>query len=69
MSFARSDDPKLFPHDVFRNAGRAQLEDTTSGANAPDIEVLFTPLAYMEHGDVPFPIKGHHFGLNAILLR
>lgn len=69
MSFARSDDPKLFPHDVSRNAGRAQLEDTTSGANAPDIEVLFTPLAYMEHGDVPFPIKGHHFGLNAILLR
>lgn len=67
LAFARSDDPTLFPHERFPPTNIP--EDTTSGPDAPDIEIVFTPVALYEHGVLPFPIKGHHFSLLAILLR
>ncbi|EED79286.1 GMC oxidoreductase-like protein [Postia placenta Mad-698-R] len=67
LAFARSDDPTLFPHERFPPNNIP--EDTTSGPDAPDIEIVFTPVALYEHGVLPFPIKGHHFSLLAILLR
>ncbi|CCM03610.1 uncharacterized protein FIBRA_05748 [Fibroporia radiculosa] len=64
--FVRSSDPKLFPPNDFPI--EEDIEDTTSGPGAPDIEFFHTPVAYMEHGIRMFP-KGHYFALHAVLLR
>jgi choline dehydrogenase len=42
--FFRSDDPKICP-------GLPPLsEDSTSGPNAPDIELIVVPIAFKNHG-------------------
>lgn len=60
-AFVRSSDPKLFSEGPL-------AEDTTSGPGAPDIEIFFSPLSYIEHGDHHLP-SGHYFGLHTVLLR
>ena len=64
-AFVRSDDPTLFPPAAF-----PPPEDTTSGAGAPDIELIATPMAYTGHGLGPKPHgAGDAFGLHAVVLR
>jgi len=65
-AFVRSSDTALFPPQEFPSERTS--EDTTSGPNAPDIEIFCSPMAYLEHGERKFP-SGHHFGLHAVLLR
>jgi choline dehydrogenase len=61
--FLRTDDPKLFPKEVFPKT----LTDTTSGPGSPDIEIFITPLAYKDHGG--FFFGGPSFALHVCLLR
>ena len=60
----RSSDEKLFP-----TAGKATaLEDSTSGPDAPDLELLFAPMAYS--GDPSFSLPpGDYCTLTPVLLR
>lgn len=63
--FVRSDDATLFPPHEF-----APIADLTSGAGAPDIEVITSPMGYTEHGLGPRPYDGGPtIGLHAIVLR
>lgn len=62
-AFVRSDDTKLFPEEDFPE----KIEDTTSGAGSPDLEIFTTPFAYKDHGEVLFP--GNTFAIHAVLLR
>ncbi|TFK70321.1 alcohol oxidase [Pluteus cervinus] len=62
-AFIRTDDPKLFPREQYPN----QLENSTSAADSPDIEILTTPFAYKDHGSWMFPM--HTFSLHTTLLR
>ncbi|OCH93042.1 GMC oxidoreductase [Obba rivulosa] len=66
LAFCRSDDPKLFPAEN-TPAGEAHQNNTT-GPNAPDIELFFTPLTYVDHGARPFP-AGEYFALHAVCLQ
>ncbi|KAJ6452033.1 GMC oxidoreductase [Mycena vitilis] len=61
-AFVRSSDPTLFPPEAFP----VQVEDRTSGANAPDLELTITPTGYLEHGRVVLPDA---LGLHIVLLR
>ncbi len=64
----RVDDTKLFPLDKF--PATTIPEDTTTGPEAPDIELFFSPLAYTEHTTFTPPNYGHYnFMLHAVLLR
>ncbi|TBU48594.1 GMC oxidoreductase [Dichomitus squalens] len=65
IAFVRSDDPALFPPSQFPEK---RYEDTTSGPGAPDIELFFTPTAYLKHGMGYLP-PYHYFGLHGVLLR
>ncbi|KAJ6507876.1 hypothetical protein C8R47DRAFT_1236603 [Mycena vitilis] len=62
-AFVRTDDPVLFPPEDFPK----KLEDSTSGAQSPDLELFCTPMAYKEHGTVLFDM--HTYGLHCYLLR
>jgi len=63
-TFFRTDDPKLFPPAEFNN----DIEDSTSGPNAPDIEVIIVPSAVKDHDRLVEPgLFG--YGLVATLLR
>ncbi|CAE6401855.1 unnamed protein product [Rhizoctonia solani] len=60
--FFRSDDPKLFP-------GLPPLdEDSSSGANTPDLELVFMPIAFKNHGLEPVP-EGDLMSIGTIALR
>ncbi|TFK46071.1 alcohol oxidase [Heliocybe sulcata] len=66
VAFVRSSDETLFPC-----AKYPQLpEDTTSGPDAPDIELFASPVAYKDHGygAMPQPV-GELVALHAVLLR
>jgi len=62
FAFLRSLDTGLFP------AGESSKvpEDSTSGSDAPDIELFVGPVAYQEHAKV---IIDHAFSIHGILLR
>jgi len=62
-AFCRTDDPVLFPPEDFPN----KLQDSTSSADAPDMELFTTPFAYKAHGAFMFPM--HTFSIHACLLR
>ncbi|KZP31802.1 GMC oxidoreductase [Athelia psychrophila] len=62
--FIRSDDPGLFPPAQYG----APLEDSTSGADGPDIEIVTTPFAYKEHTLIVLP-ELHTFAMHIVLLR
>lgn len=63
FAFIRSGDPELF--------GAAESsplsEDTTSGPNAPDIELFVSPVGYQEHG--AGKIAKNCFAVHGVLLR
>ncbi|KAJ7067209.1 hypothetical protein C8F01DRAFT_980240 [Mycena amicta] len=61
-AFVRSDDPTLFPPVEFPQ----KLEDSTSGAASPDLELFCTPLAYKEHGRIMFDM--HTYALHCYLV-
>ncbi|KAM5537230.1 hypothetical protein V8D89_009163 [Ganoderma adspersum] len=65
MAFVRSTDPALFPRS--RNP-KDEIIDTTSGPGAPDLEVFFTPAAYLKQNAEKLR-RDHYFGLHAVLLR
>ncbi|TFY64134.1 hypothetical protein EVJ58_g2835 [Rhodofomes roseus] len=67
-AFTRSDDAGLLAKAGVTLPAPDDLEDSTSGSGAPDIEIFFTPMSYIEHGRVPFP-PGHHVGVHTVLLR
>ncbi|KAF7791727.1 hypothetical protein EIP86_002751 [Pleurotus ostreatoroseus] len=68
IGFVRSDDSKLFPPSQYP-AGSVP-EDTTTGPNAPDLELFSTPMAYTEHTTLTPPNDGHYnFMLHTVLLR
>ncbi|CAE6535768.1 unnamed protein product [Rhizoctonia solani] len=62
-AFIRTDDPKLFgPNPV-------QLEDTTSGPNAPDLEIACAALTFAQHGFRTAPPGEKAFTMAPVLLR
>ncbi|KZT67977.1 GMC oxidoreductase [Daedalea quercina L-15889] len=67
-AFARSSDASLLAKAGVTLPTADDLEDSTSGPTAPDIEIFFTPMGYLSHGQVDFP-QGHYFGVHAVLLR
>ncbi|EPT05509.1 hypothetical protein FOMPIDRAFT_158549 [Fomitopsis schrenkii] len=67
-AFARSSDKGLFAKAGVTLPTPDDLEDSTSGSTAPDIEIFFTPMAYISHGQQAFT-EGHHFAVHAVLLR
>ena len=58
----RSDDKALFGDDS------PAPEDATSGPSAPDLEMLATPMGYVNHGLTPTPLADS-LGLHMTLLR
>ncbi|KAI9439766.1 GMC oxidoreductase [Lactarius indigo] len=63
-AFFRSDDPVLFaPH-----TAPPPSEDSTSGPNAPDLELFVTPVGYTKSGNGLLP-NVDSFGLHMTLLR
>lgn len=63
LAFIRSDDPTLFPPSEFHTT-----EDSTSGPNSPDLEIIPLPLSTRGHGRADVP-SGDLASLNVILLR
>lgn len=62
MAFARADDPKLFP-----NSEEPLAEDSTSGPECPDLELLVSPLGYNTVTAASFTEPA--FGVHAVALR
>ncbi|KAG8682545.1 hypothetical protein FRC11_014731 [Ceratobasidium sp. 423] len=60
--FFRSDDPKLFPELPPLD------EDSSSGRNAPDLELIVMPFAFKNHGLEPVP-SGDLMSIGTIALR
>ncbi|EKM78089.1 hypothetical protein AGABI1DRAFT_114921 [Agaricus bisporus var. burnettii JB137-S8] len=63
VAFIRSDDPQLFSEKDFPD----KVKDSTSGDDAPDLEIFSTPLAYKEHAKFMFPMRS--VSIHACLLR
>ncbi|SJL10545.1 related to choline dehydrogenase and related flavoproteins [Armillaria ostoyae] len=62
-AFIRSDDPTLFPPSQYPQV----LEDSTSGAGAPDVELLCTSIGYKPHAQSLFDVPTR--ALHACLLK
>jgi choline dehydrogenase len=58
----RLDDEKLFPPDGY------EIQDETSGPDAPDLETIIIPLGFTQHGHGPVP-SGSTITIMAVLLR
>lgn len=68
MAFAHSSDPTLFPANKF--TADTLPEDTASGPGGPDLEIIYTPMSYRDHGLSPPPNFGeYNVGIHAILLQ
>ncbi|KAJ7453616.1 GMC oxidoreductase [Mycena galericulata] len=63
-AFFRSSDPSLFRSDVYPEI----IEDTTSGTDAPDLELFVSPLGYLKHAQTKLPNR-KSLGLHVVLLR
>ncbi|GAB1525203.1 hypothetical protein RhiTH_008360 [Rhizoctonia solani] len=61
--FIRTDDPKIF------GPNPAHIEDTTSGPNAPNLEMACAPLTFAEHGFKSAPPGEKAFTMAPVLLR
>lgn len=66
-AFIRSDDPSLFPPSEYPPS-QGLTEDSTSGLDAPDLEVIASPFAWTEHGAGRVP-DGDLCSLGIILIR
>ncbi|KZV93791.1 alcohol oxidase [Exidia glandulosa HHB12029] len=64
VAFVRSTDPKLFPPGEFS----ADIEDSTSAEDSPDIELYASPVAFFNHNMSPGPV-GPACSFGSILLR
>ncbi|KIJ13402.1 GMC oxidoreductase [Paxillus involutus ATCC 200175] len=64
VAFFRTDDPWLFPPGEYKHA----IEDSTSGPDAPDIELIVAHMPLKSHKDV-FENGLHGYTLLATLLR
>ncbi|KIJ66939.1 GMC oxidoreductase [Hydnomerulius pinastri MD-312] len=64
VAFLRTDDPRLFPPAEYNH----DIEDSTSGPDAPDIEIIAVPTPVERHSDV-LEAGLHGYTLLAILLR
>ncbi|CAE7109818.1 unnamed protein product [Rhizoctonia solani] len=62
-AFIRTDDTKIF------GAQPAQIEDTTSGPNAPHLEIACAALTFAEHGFRTAPPGEKAFTMAPVLLR
>jgi len=65
-AFFRSADPTLFPQHT--DALPAHTEDSTSGPDAPDLELFVSPMGYTASGEGQLP-NVDMFGLHLSLLR
>ncbi|KAK7690471.1 hypothetical protein QCA50_005569 [Cerrena zonata] len=65
-AFVRTDDPKVFPPD--KHSPDTLAEDTSSGKDAPHIELFGSPVIYEDFGFKRLPV-GSSFGLHGVLLR
>lgn len=63
-AFLRTSDRKVFPSTEYPG----EIEDTSSGENAPDLELIASPFAWDNHGLGRVP-AGHLGSLGAVLLR
>ncbi|KAK0468992.1 uncharacterized protein EV420DRAFT_1472302 [Desarmillaria tabescens] len=63
VAFIRSDDPKLFPPSQYSQV----LEESTSGAGAPDVELFCTSIGYKPHAQALFDVPTR--ALHACLLK
>lgn len=68
MGFLRSSDAALMARVGVTLPTPDSIEDTTTGPEAPDLEVVHTPMAWLDHTRGAYP-QGHHFGLHTLLLR
>ncbi|KZT65400.1 GMC oxidoreductase [Daedalea quercina L-15889] len=68
IAFARSSNTSLFAQAGITLPVPDHLEDSTTGLDAPDIEMAFSPFTWLEHTAGIFP-EGHHFALHTVLLR
>ncbi|KAH9921884.1 GMC oxidoreductase [Fomitopsis serialis] len=68
LAFVRSSDSGLLARAGVKLSTPDVIEDSTTGPNAPDLELLFSPMAWLEHTCGAYP-EGYHFGLHTILLR
>jgi len=64
LAFCRTSDPT-----IFAPGNEEALLDSTTGPNAPDIELFFAPLTWIDHGGTPFPAAGDYFSLHAVCLQ
>ncbi|EGO24432.1 hypothetical protein SERLADRAFT_449204 [Serpula lacrymans var. lacrymans S7.9] len=64
VAFFRTDDPVLFPPNEYPK----NIEDSNSGPDSPDIELVFTPVASVNHNEV-FEPHLHAFSVLVALLR
>ncbi|KAI5115370.1 hypothetical protein M0805_009230 [Coniferiporia weirii] len=64
-AFFRSTDPVLFPPSEYTE----KIEDTTSGANAPDLELISSPFGWSKDYSIVGLPKGEMSTIIAILLR
>lgn len=68
LAFVRSTDPTVFPPNKYDPSKIEQ--DSTSGPNAPDLEIYYTPLGFAPpRTGVVMPHEVNHFGMHAVLLR
>ncbi|CAL1716995.1 unnamed protein product [Somion occarium] len=65
-AFVRADDPRVFPENKYSQT--ALPEDTSSGKNAPHLEIFGSPMIYEDFGFGWTPLESH-FGLHTVLLR
>lgn len=68
MAFFHSSDTRLFAPDKY--SVDSTPEDVATGPGAPDIEIIYTPLAFRGQGLVLPPNFGEfHFGVHPVLLQ
>lgn len=68
MGFVRSSDATLMARVGVTVPTPDSIEDTTTGPGAPDLELVLTPMAWLDHTCGAYP-PGYHFGLHTVLLR
>ncbi|KAJ7151717.1 alcohol oxidase [Mycena filopes] len=64
-AFVRSSDPALFPPGEFSSV---TVEDSTSGPDAPDLELTVSPVGYIDHARTRL-VNKPSLGLHIVLLR
>jgi choline dehydrogenase len=65
VAFVRSLDPTL-PYHSDAVANLPDIVDTTSGPNAPDLEIISAPISFLNHGLTQPPSGSHCFSLVSV---